>query len=61
MLGEDSFVSSEEEQSISDDNEFDANCKVSSLGVIKRQKGVRFADECGFCLESVRLIVSECF
>ena len=57
MLGEDFFVSSEEEQSLSDDNEFDT--KVSSL--IKRQKSVRFADECGFCLESVRLIVSECF
>lgn len=58
MLGEDFFVSSEEEQSI-DDNEVDVDAEVSSLGVIKRQMSVRFADECGFCLESVRLFVSE--
>ena len=59
MLGEDSHVSTEEEQSISEENELDV--KTSLAGVSKRRKNVRFADECGFCLESVQMIVRKVF
>ena len=41
-------------RSLSDGNEW-----TSRSG--KRRKSVRFADECGFCLESVRMMVRICF
>ena len=61
MLGEEnSLVSSEEEQSKSKESELNV-VKALLAGVIKRRKNVRFADECGFCLESVQMIVRNVF